>query len=285
MTHTPMTVPMYGKEDSTDISRKDINRIALIDADRFKYVVAHNMFYEMNTEGEKHSKELLERLIDNCLERYVFNHYNATAYVFCFSAPSKQVYRNLLACEKGYKAQRAKKDDPYYYEEKYDDMAYVYKYISLNQISLLKNNLEADDIMSLLQCQYTFIHSIDKDMKQVGGMYYEENDYEFIEISQDDGFKLLMEQTIKGDSVDNIPGLKGFGDKFVETLHKFEGEQLLQVVIGTFIKKHGVVNGTDMFVEMYNLVTLKRRRGLYTEELHKDMFDLINNLSKLLKDE
>jgi len=275
-----MHVPLYPQEDSIDITVKDIDKVALIDADRFKYVVASNMFYKIDTEGETHSKELLEEVIENCLYRYVFSHYKAKAYVFLFSAPSKNLFRYRLSNEKEYKGNRSKSEDRQFYEEKYDDMAYVFKYVDRNQLAFLDSELEADDLISMLQNENTFVHSNDKDLIQVQGTHYDEEDRTFYEVSEKDAFKTLMFQTIKGDTTDNIPGLKRCGPKFVEKLEKFEDDQLITMILKSFTDRHGYRQGLDMFVEMYNLVSMRLRRGKYNESRYNKYYSLIDTLTK-----
>jgi hypothetical protein len=280
MTKHYMICPMYSEDSYIDLAQKKTDKIALIDADRFKYIVAHNMYYSIFNDGETHSEKLLEDCISSCIDRYVFQHYEAKAYIFCFSNSSKSTFRYLLANEKEYKGQRKHRDDPYYYEQKFDDMAHVLTYISNTQLTFIHEALEADDFLSMMQCEHTFIHSIDKDLQQIPGTHYDENKHEFYEITVDQAFKTLMKQTIMGDTTDNVPGLKGCGPKFVESLDKFEGEQLVEAVLKVFMKKHGREKGLDMFVEMYNLVSMKNRRGEFNEEYYGGFYMVIDNLIK-----
>src|SRR5690606_35472816 len=121
---------------------------------------------------------LLDEIINEYLYRDIFSQFKAKDYIFCFSAPSKSVFRSIIASDKAYKGNRKKVEDAYYYEGKFEDMAYVFEYVSNRYQTLYFNDLEADDILSMLQDEdATFIFSHDKDLKQVPGAHWDMNAY------------------------------------------------------------------------------------------------------------
>ena len=77
--------------------------------------------------------------------------------------------------------------------------------------------LEADDLISYAahECREKqedyIICSIDKDLKQISGPFYDFVKDELEDISRTNADSLLEHQKITGDSVDNIPGLSGWG--------------------------------------------------------------------------
>lgn len=84
---------------------------------------------------------------------------------------------------------------------------------------LADEGLEADDMMAMLQTDDTIICSLDKDMLQVAGHHFQwairgagwEKPDTFILQSELEGLRLFYEQCLKGDSSDNIKGVKGIG--------------------------------------------------------------------------
>lgn len=193
----PFTAPSYHQEH---FAKKSFpTKVALIDADRYKHVVTYRMFQETIENGKEHTKELLDDLISDYLFNDIFSKFEAKAYIFCFSAPSKQVFRNHIAQEKEYKGNRKNKKDDYYYEGKYDDMAYVLKYCETRYPTLVFNDLEADDILSMLQDpEETFIFSHDKDLKQVVGFHYNIKMHSIEYTTEEEGFNMLINQMLTG---------------------------------------------------------------------------------------
>ncbi len=81
----------------------------------------------------------------------------------------------------------------------------------------MKDDLEADDLISMAAttCREAgeeyVVCSIDKDLKQIGGYFYDFVKDELEDINETQSNSLLEHQKITGDSVDNIPGLSGWG--------------------------------------------------------------------------
>lgn len=267
---------------SQDMQPKDLSSlVALIDADYFKYLVASYVEKRLQG-GYRHSNYLVHEAIDYYLEREVFGNYKAKHYLFLFSAPSKNVFRNHIAQEKEYKGNRKNKTDRNYYDQKYDDMKEVYTYINSRYQVLAYEDLEADDLLSMMQVpNKTFIHSIDKDLKQVPGFHFNLKTRFLEETTKEQGFDLLIGQVALGDTIDNIPGLYRFGETALDKLKsKHTGQALLFNIINEFQSKMGMLEGLDAFVEMYGLVAMKIKRGKFFQEKYKEAFSIINELTK-----
>ena len=280
-----MIAPMSSYEE-IDVSKKYTDLIALIDADRYKHVVTYRVWQAMMEEGKDHSQSLVNEIIDNYLSYDIFNQFKAKAYVFCFSAPTGKVFRSALSQTKGYKAHRKKREDPHFYNEKYEDMGYVYKYIAERYQTLFFDDIEADDLLSMLQRKETFIFSHDGDLKQVPGLHWHMDKRDIYEIPVLEAFKNLIYQILKGAGKDNIAGLNGFGDvaleKFkanVQTMDMRQ-ENMVAATIKLFVDKHGLFNGFDTFVEMWSLCATRTSRGEYYKEKYAPAFYLIENLCK-----
>ncbi len=281
----PFTAPLVRYEE-IDLNKKKIDKIALIDADRYKHVVCYRVYQKLMDEGVPHDAQLLNDTIDNYLSVDIFNRFDADAYIFCFSAPSASVFRHAIAQEKKYKGNREGLKDPYFYSEKYDDLAYVYEYINSRYTTLFFDDLEADDILSMLQNEGTFIFSHDKDLKQVPGWHWDMDMYKLIFISEEQAFTNLVGQLLLGDPTDNIGGLKGFGIKALENFNKMmnvekmKAEHMIYHVMKLYTNKHGILKGFDTFVEMWNLVSLKIDRGEHLRDKYAVAFHTIEALSK-----
>lgn len=269
----PEMIPPGG---DLDFSTKKLNRIALIDADRLKYLVTYNI--HKSIENNEIYPSTLEELCQERLES-IFNWFEADGYIFCFSGKSYNTFRFGAAISKEYKGNRKSN---MLYEEQGDDMMKVVKYIQKLYPSLIYSDLEADDILSFLHKEFkedTFIYSNDKDLIQIPGFHFDEDKNDLIEISDQDAFRNLLGQVLQGDTTDNIPGLPQFGKKKVGTvLEETPVKQLPQVALRLFQKKFGLVKGLDLFVESYSLVKLRENHGKYFRSRYQSAFDLVRSM-------
>ena len=76
---------------------------------------------------------------------------------------------------------------------------------------------EADDALGITQCKYEnrdhcIICSIDKDLLQIPGWHYNFVRETKVYVTKEEGIRTFYEQLLKGDKVDNIPGIYGIGD-------------------------------------------------------------------------
>jgi 5'-3' exonuclease len=106
---------------------------------------------------------------------------------------------------------------------------------------------EADDLMRIWARESTehgidfVICSIDKDLRCIPGKHYHMKEKALYSVSPEEGLRLYYEQLLKGDPVDNIPGLPGVGPKKAEkaladckTVEDFQ-----ETVIGEYIAVYG----------------------------------------------
>lgn len=278
-------IPLFAPTKSINYEKVITGKIALIDADRYKHLTTYRMFKKLTEEGQLHCTSLLNETIDDYLSNHIFNRFEATQYVFCFSAPSNKVFRNAITQEKKYKGNREGKVDNYFYSNKWDDMAYVYKYINSRYQTLFYDDLEADDLVSMIQTEDTFIFSNDKDLRQVKGWHWSDEDNKLVYTTEGEGLRALSFQLLTGDTVDNIPGVKGFGpaalEKFKEKalVEGLDQNGILKAVIDVYVDKYGLLKGYDTFVEMWNLLCMKLDRGEYFREKYSKAFNLIAELT------
>ena len=260
----------------SNLNKKHFNKIALIDADQLKHLVAYNIYTYLG-QNYPRAEIQINDLIDDRLNS-IFNQFTCKAFVFIFSGPSSATFRNSVSICKKYKGNR---QDSTYYEGKIEDMAYVVKYIQSQYPTLIYPTLEADDILSMLQCEETFILSNDKDLKQVPGFHFDIYKQDLIEIKPEEALRTLAIQLLTGDSTDNIPGLPGYGAvKAEKVLKDVKIKSCIQAVQHEYNKVYGITAGTDAFVESWNLIKLRLNRGDHFREKYKEAFELLEILKK-----
>lgn len=104
-----------------------------------------------------------------------------------------------------YKAHRKTSRKPLAYHDVVDEVAKRFE-------TIVMPGLEADDALGIYQTQHsgTAIWSNDKDLKQVPGLHL--GDDGFYEITEAEGHRFHMYQTLVGDTADGYPGCPGVGD-------------------------------------------------------------------------
>lgn len=120
-------------------------------------------------------------------------------------------FREVVAVTKKYKGNRDNAQKPVYYDDIRNHLIKVYG-------AMVVSGLEADDAVSV---DYTagkdeedaILVSADKDLDQIAGKHYDWVKKEFYEISTKEAKTRFYIQLIAGDSVDNIPGIPGMGEK------------------------------------------------------------------------
>lgn len=254
------------------------NKICLLDADYIRYLVVYKIYKEIEKKDEHQraayfqdepSKRITAAMLDAIFENI------KDPIIFCFSGTSSNTFRSHLAFDKMYKGTRRKVDN-YDYPQKMNDMKESIKYIQDNYMTLLFPDLEADDIVSALQCEDTFIMSKDKDLKQVPGWHYDWQMNKLVEITKPQALFNLAYQLLAGDTTDNISGIPGCGPV---NANKILAEvknptQYISRVLREYHVRFGVFHGTDMFAETWMLVKMREKRGDFFINKYKSMFDL-----------
>lgn len=255
------------------------NKIALFDADYLKYIVVDRIWKLGNQDGnypkaEETIKEVLSEILIKIHDPIIF----------CFSGKSSETFRYKVSFEKEYKGNRSTSSDSRFYDRKISDMYEVVDYISKNYNALIFNDLEADDILSALQCDRSYIISKDKDLKQVPGYHYNFEKNEIYEITNEEAIFNLCFQLLTGDTTDNITGIPGIGPvKAADILSDKNPKKMINAVILEFQKKYGLFNGTDFFTENWNLIKTRPNRGAYFQKKYESMYNLKNFLLAYLK--
>jgi len=255
------------------------NRIALIDADYIKYLVTYDMSKLINDEGVEPNVDILIGLIQERVS-HILPFVKCKAKVFLWSCKTKNNFRTALAREKPYKGARKSKELPY--PEYFKDQEFVRSYIEGQYYSLSFDDLEADDLLGMLQSEDTFIYSKDKDARTVPGMHYDIKTDEFIFVTEEQAWRNLMMQMITGDSTDGIIGLRSVGPAGAKKMLDDKPHYLLlPTVFKAYIDKHGNALGLAKLCENHNLLNITPATGEYMEEKYKDAYKLIETLKQL----
>ena len=272
------------------IAKLNTGRLALLDADRVKYIVPDRI-YKIKAENEAkgiHDIYMKEELVVTETRKWVEEWLMKIddPILFCFSDSTDNVFRSHLVSEKKYKGNRKRDSNYRYYEGKEDDMYNSAKFIMNNYPSLIVDGLEADDIVSALQDKdWTYIVSNDKDLKQIPGYHFNESTNNIEVVSEIDAMKHLVRQMIKGDTTDNIGGIPKRGDKYADSfIEKVDPKFYLPYLLREYqIAFNSLTRGAEAFAENLMLIKMKTDRGDYFKEKYAHMFDVKEMLVNKIK--
>jgi len=144
-------------------------------------------------------------------------------------------------------------------EQEKEFFEYTYKYLEESWGAIPSEGMEADDLLAIWNTEKPgVIVSIDKDLLQVPGLHFNTRKKEYINITEDEASLLLHTQVLMGDSVDNIPGLKGIGKvKAGKLMKNITASEHLSVVKSFWQKNFGRGWEDDLQLNM-DLIYLKR---------------------------
>lgn len=245
-------------------------KTAIIDADSIIYIVAYHNAVDKNiTDLFQGTEEEIDFLI---LELYktkdtqavldhidgfvndILNAVNATHYLgFLGNRNGSNTFRHKLAITKPYKGQRSK--SPHW-------IKYWKPIITEHLVSKWKfeevSDIEADDACAIYTTHLSnsVLCSPDKDILQIPGEHYNYKKIEHTFISNEEALKRLFTQVIIGDTVDNIPGCPGVGEK--SPFLQFKGcntfEEYVNYTKNVFKSK----GHESMYDEQFSLVYMLR---------------------------
>ena len=163
-----------------------------------------------------------------------------------------RVFRHDVAVTKPYKGNRVS-NKPQYETE-------IIAYLKDNYDCMEGDNIEADDLMGMLQTTSTVIATNDKDMQMIAGEHYNFTNGEksIQDILGADRWFLI--QLIAGDSTDNIQGIPKWGMvKATELVDSFEGDHwgLVEEIKALYVDNYEIL-GLETLDEMAALVWILR---------------------------
>lgn len=176
----------------------------------------------------------------------------------------KPNFREAIAVTKPYKGTR-KGDKPLHYDN-------ITAYMINCHPCVVAEGCEADDLLSITQTdalrngEETIICTRDKDLRMVEGNHFgwlcgKQPQYGPKYVSRDEGDKFFCTQLLTGDTVDNIPGLKGVGPVKAEKLleGKSTYEEMLEAVRDAYKGVYGD-DWPDVLIEQGQLLYMSRKR-------------------------
>lgn len=260
-----MTAPMQA---SREIKSK-FDRLALVDADFIKYLVCSDIKGYIKRNGyhpsEKIGESYLYKFVNDRLKKTFFDRFDCKGFMFCFSGASNNTFRYKVGFTKEYKGSRSTTEEQY--DGFYIDLASVISVVAQHHNVYVHEEYEADDIVSVLQNEHTFIYSEDKDVNQVPGMHYDKEKNALREFTENECRYSLCLQLLMGDSTDNIPGIQGVGEgTAVKLLEGVSYNNRIPKVLDVYMEKYGQVEGMDRFAESWMLVKMRIPRGGYEAE-------------------
>ncbi|MEE8113772.1 MAG: hypothetical protein V3T23_05405 [Nitrososphaerales archaeon] len=179
----------------------------LFDYDMFAYRAASAVQYSANwaDEGQPDLWTLHAKLSDGVrvfegLINTVLKDLDATDYLMCISPRSN--FRKDINPD--YKSNRKDTLKPILLNPLED-------YVREHHDSITMPNIEADDMLGILQTDDTIIVTQDKDLLTVAGMNYNHITKEKRKIAKDDADHWFYMQILMGDRVDGYGGLEGVG--------------------------------------------------------------------------
>ena len=221
--------------------------LALIDGDIIVYTAGFSAEKRNKETGEKvifpeefaiaNTKRVITAILDAV---------DTTNYKLYLTSSEVPNYRDSIATIKVYKGNRKDVAKPVHYKA-------IREYLITRWKAKLITGQEADDALGIAQyaawemgSDDTIICSCDKDLLMIPGLHYNIRKGTIQYIDEDDAILNFYCQLITGDSTDNIPGLRGYGDKY------------------PFIKARKYLAGCSTEQELYAKV-----HALYTEKIPK----------------
>jgi hypothetical protein len=229
----------------------------LIDGDVIAYVCAY-------VAKDSLDKYRARRVVRNKLQ-HICDIWGTYDFEIILTSPNREDnFRHKVATILPYKGNRKSVKPKWLYEIR-DYLISVFK-------AEVVSGIEADDELARRQTDDTMIVTIDKDLFMVPGRVYDtKNDRVYVAYDPGElwlnpklcgiGFKWFCAQCLLGDRVDNIPGLRGYGDKTVFKVlsNKHTTVDMFYTVIDEYKKNNRFQN----LSEVISLLWIRPRDNVY----------------------
>lgn len=217
------------------------SKTILIDGDSIAYRCGYtSTVYEMRSAVDKFMGQIMSDCGSTVFEMYLEDW-----------GGRKDIFRAHFAETKGYKANRTGGNLPPLLNEAREYMKRTYN-------AKVTQTFESEDMVLIrayeIGIDKIIIAYIDKDLLQYPLMFYNYVKRTFITLDEDTADYNLWKQVLTGDSVDNIPGLRGWGPKKSEKLLKDKYGKRKELVSATYLKEG---KEFEYFIEQYNLIRLR----------------------------
>jgi len=139
----------------------------------------------------------------------------------------KTNFRNDYAVTTPYKGNRKGTEKPVHYQ-------LLREYLCTAWSATVNEGIEADDMLAIRQTELgddSIIVTLDKDLNQVAGWHYNFVKKDKYYVTEEDGLLSFYKQFLTGDSVDNIIGVRGIGEKKADKLLRGKTEAEMWAII------------------------------------------------------
>jgi len=215
--------------------------IALVDAD----ILSYRIGFACQDETEEKAAYTLSSL----LEETLYSELDISTYELFLTG--KRNFRNEIATTAPYKGNRKDVAKPLHLE-------FLRGYMVDAWGAVVSDGEEADDLIAIRATELgddSTIVSIDKDFNQVAGWHYNFVKKDKYYVTAEEGMRFFYRQILTGDRADNIPGIRGVGDKKAEKmLGNAKTEQELYAVCVEAL-------GAERVLENGRLLWLRRERN------------------------
>lgn len=220
------------KRDELEAFLETKDKVVLLDADSLLFNVAYVNFETEHEDDLEKQYEDYHQQVQTILNRIEEDGFNVASVQHCFTTAKKNFRKELYS---EYKANRK--------PSKLISLVSLLKYYTIQMLESegvdvkYSKTLEADDIIAEGVELFGFesiVVSIDKDLRQLNTAHFDyyrvktgEIDEEGNDIkefrgwsftSEQEGYELLLKQLLVGDTVDNIKGVHGIGEKKADKL-------------------------------------------------------------------
>jgi 5'-3' exonuclease len=211
---------------------------------------------EEDTQYLQESWKALKKDLQELQDKFFTNDY-----LMAVKGPNN--FRNIMYCD--YKISRNK--DPQIANKFVPTLR---KLCVRDGLAIESEGREADDLLRIWaeECRRAgtdyIVCTIDKDLKMIPGSFYNMKQKELIEISEEEAMRHYYEQLLKGDPVDDIPGLRGVGNVKAKKLLADckEESEFQEIVVGMYIRHYGD-NWYDMLLSNGKMIYLQKHSEDY----------------------
>ncbi len=164
-------------------------------------------------------------------------------------------FRDEVATLAPYKGNRQDVEKPVHF-------AAVREWFENHRYSSVTHGQEADDAIGIAQTEHggkAVVCSIDKDLRQLHGPHYEWHKDLRYNINADASDRWFWLQMLMGDSADNIPGIKGVGDKTAAKLMDGTTDRATRasIVVDRYVRQYEGA-ASDVMLEVGRLLWIRR---------------------------
>lgn len=238
-----------------------MSRYLIIDADSLTYAIPAGCQDYTTGEPTTTEKQMCARL-DNAIKKQI-RETDASEYQLHLTG-NDHIRRSICPL---YKKNRKSLSKPVYYSAARDHLIERYG-------AVVSEGTEADDDVCIeynkarYRCGYTpyepILSHIDKDIDQLPGLHYNPRKKITYEITPEEGRYNLYTQSLVGDTIDNIKGIRGMGPKRTESWlagYNNDEEQLYLRCLEKYEETYDIEEAVERLHRNMELLYLHRGEG------------------------